>query len=141
MRKDTSLKSLFLSFVAKSIFSTYYSGTQPHTAPRTSKLGQRYFETHKIDRNELQISKTSQKGTETIMAEKLNKEKKSFQPCSQIRALLVNGQMPQTVQPQVWLLIHTQNLEKQVKICCLVRGFSPYKNPTVLVVYYALHQF
>ena len=37
--------------------------------PRTSKLGWRYFEANKIDRNELQIPKNSQKGTGT---EKLN---------------------------------------------------------------------
>ena len=40
--------------------------------PRTSKLGWRYFEANKIDRNELQIRKNSQKGTGTKMAEKLN---------------------------------------------------------------------
>jgi hypothetical protein len=39
---------------------------------RTSKLSWRYFETYKIDRNELQICKNSQKGTGTKMAEKLN---------------------------------------------------------------------
>ena len=58
--------------------------------PRTSKLGWRYLEANKIDRNELQIRKNSQKGTGTKMAEKLNKfekfEKKiKFQTCSQPR--------------------------------------------------------
>ena len=33
--------------------------------PRTSKLGWRYIEANKIDRNELQIRKNSQKGTGT----------------------------------------------------------------------------
>ena len=42
----------------------------------------RYFEHNKVDRNELQIFKNSQKGTRTKMAEKLNnfekfEEKKS----------------------------------------------------------------
>ena len=40
--------------------------------PRTSKLAWRYFEANKIDKNELQICKNSQKGTGTKMAEKLN---------------------------------------------------------------------
>ena len=40
--------------------------------PRTSKLGWRYFEANKIDRNELQIRKSSQKGPGTKMAEKMN---------------------------------------------------------------------
>ena len=34
--------------------------------------GGTYFDTNKIDRNELQIRKNSQKGTGTKMAEKLN---------------------------------------------------------------------
>ena len=56
--------------------------------PRTSKLGWRYFEANKIDRNELQIRKYSQKCTGTKMAEKLNnfekfeRKKVKFQPCS-----------------------------------------------------------
>jgi hypothetical protein len=44
---------------------------EPHT-PRTSKLGWRYFEANKIDRNQLQIRTISQKGTGAKMAEKLN---------------------------------------------------------------------
>ena len=40
--------------------------------PQTSKLGLRYFEANKIDRNELQIRKNLQKGTGTKMSEKLN---------------------------------------------------------------------
>ena len=40
--------------------------------PQTSKLGWRYFEANRIDRNELQIPKNSQKGTGLKMAEKLN---------------------------------------------------------------------
>ena len=39
--------------------------------PRTLRLGWRYFEAHKNDRNERQIHKNSQKGTGTKMAEKL----------------------------------------------------------------------
>jgi hypothetical protein len=42
------------------------------THPKTSKLGWRHFEANKVDRNELQICKNSQKGTGTKMAEKLN---------------------------------------------------------------------
>jgi hypothetical protein len=66
--------------------------------PGTSKLGWRYFEANKIDKNKLEICKKSQKGTGTKMAEKLNnmeklKEKKiHFQPCS--RDLQMTGQMP-----------------------------------------------
>ena len=68
--------------------------------PQTSKLGWRYFEAYKIDRNELQIRKNSQEGTGTKMAEKLNnfekveRKKLKFQPCSQPRDLLMTGQMP-----------------------------------------------
>ena len=56
--------------------------------PRTSKLGWRYFEANKIDRNKLQIRTNWQKGTGTKMAEKLNnfeqfERKKKIQPCSQ----------------------------------------------------------
>ena len=40
--------------------------------PGTSKLDWRYFEHNKVDRNELQIRKNLQKGTETKMTEKLN---------------------------------------------------------------------
>jgi hypothetical protein len=40
-------------------------------APQTSKLGWRYFEANKIDRNELQIHKNLQKGTGAKMAEKI----------------------------------------------------------------------
>ena len=40
--------------------------------PGTSKLEWRYFGHNKIVRNELQIRKNSQKGTETKMAENLN---------------------------------------------------------------------
>ena len=45
--------------------------------PQTSKLGWRYFEGNKIDRNELQIRKISQKATGTKMDEKNLKENKS----------------------------------------------------------------
>jgi hypothetical protein len=69
--------------------------------PGTSKLEWKYFGHNKIDRNELQICKNSQKGTGTKMAEKLNnfeifkrKEKHNFQPCSQPRDLLMTVQMP-----------------------------------------------
>ena len=70
------------------------------------------------------------KGTGTKMAEKLNnfekferkKKKIKFHPCSQPRDLLMTSQMPWTTQQQVWLLMNTQNLEKQVKLCYLVRG-------------------
>ena len=55
--------------------------------PQTSKLGWRYFETNKFDRNELQICKNPQKGTESKMTEKLNnfekferKTKSDFSP-------------------------------------------------------------
>ena len=82
----------------------YHSGNQPHTplkGPGISKLERRYFGHNKIDRNELQIHKNSQKGTGTKMAEKLNnfekfkrKKKIKFQPCSQPRDLLMTGQMP-----------------------------------------------
>ena len=53
---------------------------------RTSKWGQRYIEANKMDKNELQIRKNSQKGTETKMAEKLNnfekleRKKSNFSP-------------------------------------------------------------
>jgi hypothetical protein len=40
--------------------------------PGPSKLDWRYLEHNKIDRNELQICTTSQRGTGTKMAEKLN---------------------------------------------------------------------
>ena len=40
--------------------------------PVTSKLDWRYLEHNKIDRNELQTLKNSQKGTGTKIAEKLN---------------------------------------------------------------------
>ena len=39
---------------------------------RTSKLGWRYFEANKIDRNKLQIRSNKKKGTGTKMTEKLN---------------------------------------------------------------------
>ena len=55
--------------------------------PRTSRLGWRYFEANKIDRNELHIRNNSQKGTRTKMTEKLNnfekferKKKSNFSP-------------------------------------------------------------
>ena len=58
--------------------------------PHTSKLGWRYFEVNKIDKNELQIRKSLQRGTGTKMAEKLNnfekfekierKKKSNFSP-------------------------------------------------------------
>jgi hypothetical protein len=63
--------------------------------PQTSKLGWRYFEANKIDRNELQIHKNG-----TKMAEKLNNFEKferktiKFQPYSQPRDLLRTSQMP-----------------------------------------------
>ena len=47
--------------------------------PHTSKLGWRYFEVNKIDKNELQI-RTKGKGAK--IAEKLNNFKKLEQPCS-----------------------------------------------------------
>jgi hypothetical protein len=40
--------------------------------PQNSKLGWRYFEANKIDRNKLQICNNSKKGTGTKRAEKLN---------------------------------------------------------------------
>ena len=58
--------------------------------PRTSKLGwMYYFEVNKNDKTELQIRKSSQRGTETNMAEKLSnfefekferKKKSNFSP-------------------------------------------------------------
>jgi hypothetical protein len=63
-------------------------------------LGWRYFQANKIDRNELQIGKNSQKGTGTKMPEKMNnfekfeRKKIKFQPFSQSRDLLMTGQMP-----------------------------------------------
>ena len=51
--------------------------------PGTSRLGWRYFEPNEIDRNELQICKNSQKGTKLEMAEKIERRKIKFQPCSQ----------------------------------------------------------
>ena len=39
--------------------------------PRTSKLGWRYFEANKTDRNKLKTGKNSQKGAGTKMAEKI----------------------------------------------------------------------
>jgi hypothetical protein len=49
-------------------------------------LGWRYFQANKIDRNELQIGKNSQKGTGTKMPEKMNnfekfeRKKSNFSP-------------------------------------------------------------
>ena len=74
-----------------------------------SKWGWRYFEANKIDRNDLKIRKT-QKGTGTKKAEKLKK----------IPALF-STQRP----PDDWpnALDHLAiGLEKQVKVCYLVRG-------------------
>jgi hypothetical protein len=53
---------------------------------QTSKLGWRYFEANKIDRNELQIHRNSQKGTGTKMPEKLNNFER-FDKENQISAL------------------------------------------------------
>jgi hypothetical protein len=96
--------------------------------PWTSKLGWRYFEANKIDRNDIQIRKNSQKGIGTKMAEKLNNLKKIGKEKNQISALF-STQRP----PDVWLdaLDHLAidlvankytELRKQEKICYLVRG-------------------
>ena len=62
---------------------------------RTSKLGWRYFEVNKIDKNELQIRKSSQRGTETKMAEKLNNfEKFVKKEKNQISALFLTQRPP-----------------------------------------------
>ena len=53
----------------------------------TSKLGWRCFEANKIDKNELQIRKNSQKGTETKMAEKINNSENFDRKKNQITAL------------------------------------------------------
>ena len=56
--------------------------------PGSLKLDWRYLEHNIIDRNELQIRTTSQKGTGTKIAKKLNnferfeRKKVKFQPCS-----------------------------------------------------------
>ena len=55
--------------------------------PRTSKLGWRYFEANKIDRNKLQICTNWQKGTGTKMAEKLNDFEKFERKKNQISSL------------------------------------------------------
>ena len=62
--------------------------------------------------------------------EKFERKKIKFEPCSQPKDLLMTGQMPQTTQPQVWLLINTQNLGK--KKIVTQSGVVLYKNPSVL---------
>ena len=66
----------------------------------TSNLDWMYLDHNKIDRYELQIHTNSQKDTGTKMAEKLNnfekleRNKIRFQPCFQLRHLLMTDQMP-----------------------------------------------
>ena len=55
--------------------------------PQTSKLGWRYFQANKIDRNKLQIRTNWQKGTGTKIAEKLNNFEKFEKKKNQISAL------------------------------------------------------
>ena len=97
--------------------------------PGTSKLDWRYLEHNKIDRNELQIRTNSQKGTGTKIAEKLNNFEKFKRKKSQISALFLTQRPPDdwsdALDPLAIGLVankFTQNLEKQVKICYLVRG-------------------
>jgi hypothetical protein len=68
--------------------------------PGTSKLDWRYLVHDKFDRNELQIRTNSQKGTGSKITEKFNnfekfeRKKIKLQPCSQLRDLLMGGQIP-----------------------------------------------
>ena len=79
---------------------TQWESTLHYPTPRTSKLGWRYFETNKIDRNKLQIRNNWQKGTGTKMIEKLNNFEKfegrkniKFQPYSQPEDIMMTDQM------------------------------------------------
>ena len=62
--------------------------------PRASKLGWRYFEANKIDRNELQIRTNSQKGTRTKIAEKLNGFENFERKKNQISSLFLTQRPP-----------------------------------------------
>ena len=64
--------------------------------PGTSKLGWRYFVAYKIDWNKLQIRKSSQKGTGTKIAEKLNNFESFGRKRNQISPmdLQITGQIP-----------------------------------------------
>ena len=75
------------------------------TTPRTSKLGKRYFEAHKIDKNELQI-------------------RKNFSPILNTPRLPPDD-WPDSLDHLVIGLVANRytKLEKQVKICYLVRGY------------------
>ena len=72
--------------------------------PRTSKLGwMYYFEVNKNDKTELQIRKSSQRGTETNMAEKLSNfefEKSERKKKNQISALFSTQKLDDWPDPE-----------------------------------------